>query len=85
MFYLLKHLRLLNLVNLKPMCNNLTFNEFMCLYDSYVCLLHSRFVESHLIWILEDRPLISKVVLSHPVMPLAPGAILCDCPDNLPP
>jgi hypothetical protein len=85
MFYLLKHLRLLNLVNLKPMCNNLTFNEFMCLYDSYVCLLHSHFVESHPIWILEDRPLISEVALSHPVTPLAPGAILCDCPDNLPP
>jgi hypothetical protein len=31
-----------------------------------VCLLHSRFIENHLIWNLEDGPLISKVVLSHP-------------------
>jgi hypothetical protein len=29
-----------------------------------VCM-HSRFVENHLIWMLEDRLLISKVVLSQ--------------------
>jgi hypothetical protein len=49
MFYLLKNLLLLNLVNLKPMCNNLIFNEILSLYASYVCLLHSRFIENHLI------------------------------------
>jgi hypothetical protein len=31
----------------------------MCVY------MHSRFVENHLIRILEDGPLISEVVLSH--------------------
>jgi predicted RNA-binding protein YlxR (DUF448 family) len=31
----------------------------MCVY------MHSRFVENHLIRILKDRPLISKVVLSQ--------------------
>jgi hypothetical protein len=31
----------------------------MCVY------MHSRFVENHPIRILEDRPLISEVVLSH--------------------
>jgi hypothetical protein len=31
----------------------------MCVY------MHSRFVENHPIWILEDGPLISEVVLSH--------------------
>jgi hypothetical protein len=77
MFYLLKNLLLLNLVNLKPICNNLIFNEILSLYASYVCLLYSRFVKTHPIWILEDRPLISKVVLSHPVTPPAPGAQLC--------
>jgi hypothetical protein len=30
-----------------------------------VCLLHSHFVEDHPIWILEDGPLISDVVLSQ--------------------
>jgi hypothetical protein len=29
-----------------------------------VCM-HSRLVESHLVWILEDGPLISEVVVSH--------------------
>jgi hypothetical protein len=29
-----------------------------------VCM-HSFFIENHLIWILEDGPLISEVVLSH--------------------
>jgi hypothetical protein len=27
--------------------------------------MHSRFVKNHPIWILEDRPLISEVVLSQ--------------------
>jgi hypothetical protein len=31
----------------------------MCVY------MHSRFVENHPIWILEDGPLISEVVLSQ--------------------
>jgi hypothetical protein len=31
----------------------------MCVY------MHSRFVENHPIWILNDRPLIFEVVLSH--------------------
>jgi hypothetical protein len=61
----LKHLLLLNLTIFKLKCNNLTFNEILILYASYVCLLHSRFVENHPIWILEDGPLISKVVLSQ--------------------
>jgi hypothetical protein len=30
-----------------------------------MCLLHSRFIENHPIWILEDGPLISEVVLSQ--------------------
>jgi hypothetical protein len=34
-----------------------------------VCM-HYRFVENHPIWILEDGPLISKVVLSHRQTPL---------------
>jgi hypothetical protein len=59
MFYLLKHLRLLLLVNLKQKCNNLIVNEILILYASYVCLLHSRFIENHLIWILDDGPLLA--------------------------
>jgi hypothetical protein len=65
MIYILKHLLLLNLVIFKTRCNNLIFNEILILYTSYVCLLHSRFVENHSIWILEDGPLISEVVLSQ--------------------
>jgi hypothetical protein len=65
MSYLLKHLLLLNLVIFKLKCNNLIFNEIMISNASYVCLLHSRFVENHLTWILEDRPLIFEVVLSQ--------------------
>jgi hypothetical protein len=34
----------------------------MCVY------MHSRFVENHPIWILEDRLIISEVVLSHTPM-----------------
>jgi hypothetical protein len=65
MFYLLKHLLLLNLVIFKLKCNNLVFNEIMVLNVLYVCLLYSHFIEDHPIWILEDGPLISKVVLSQ--------------------
>jgi hypothetical protein len=65
MFYLLKHLMLLNFVVFKLKCNNLTFNEILSLYDSYVCLLHSRFIKNRPIWILEDGPLLSEVVLSQ--------------------
>jgi hypothetical protein len=65
MFYLLKHLLLLNLVIFKLKCNNLTFIEVLNLYASYLCLLYSLFIENHSMWILEDGPLISKVVLSH--------------------
>jgi hypothetical protein len=64
MFHLLKHLLLLNPLIFKLKCNNLTFNEIMILNASYVCLLRFRFIENHLIWILEDGPLISEVVLS---------------------
>jgi hypothetical protein len=55
MFYLLKHLLFLNLVIFKLKCNNLIFNEIMILSASYVCLLHSCFIENHPIWILEDN------------------------------
>jgi hypothetical protein len=65
MFYLLKHLLLLILVIFKLKCNNMIFNKIMVLNAFYVCLMHSRFVENHSIWILEDGPLISKVVLSQ--------------------
>jgi hypothetical protein len=58
MSYFLKHLMLLNLVIFKLKCNNLIFNEIMVLNASYVCLLHSCFIEDHPIWILEDGPLI---------------------------
>jgi hypothetical protein len=47
MFYLLKYLLLLNLVVFKLKCNNLIFNEIMILNASYVCLMHSRFIENH--------------------------------------
>jgi hypothetical protein len=39
MFHLLKHILLLNLVIFKLKCNDLTFNEILSLYASYVCLL----------------------------------------------
>jgi hypothetical protein len=68
MFYLLKHRLLLILIIFKLKCNNLIFNEIMVLNASYVFLLHSRFIENHPIWILEDGPLISDVVLSQLVM-----------------
>jgi hypothetical protein len=63
MFSLLKNLLYLDLVILKLKCNNLIFNEVLVLYASYVCLRHSRYAENHLIWILKDGPLISKVIL----------------------
>jgi hypothetical protein len=65
MFYPLKHLLLFNLVIFKLKCNNLIFNKIMILNALYVCLLHSRFVENHPIWIQENGPLIFEVVLSH--------------------
>jgi hypothetical protein len=52
MLYLLKYHLLLNLVIFKLKCNNLTFNEILILYASYVCLLHSHFIENDRIWIL---------------------------------
>jgi hypothetical protein len=69
MFYLFKILLYLNLVVLELKCNNLIFDEILVLYASYVCLMHSRFIENHPIWILEDRPLILEVVLSHQAPP----------------
>jgi hypothetical protein len=45
----------------------------MVLNDLFVCLLHSRFIKNHPIWILEDKPLISKMVLSHLVLELDQG------------
>jgi hypothetical protein len=65
MFYLLKHLLLLNLVIFKLNCHNLIFNENLILYALYVYLLYSCFAENHLIWILEYGLLISEVILSH--------------------
>jgi hypothetical protein len=56
MFSPLKDLLYFNLVILKLKCNNLIFNEILSLYASFVCLLHSRFVENQPIWILEDDP-----------------------------
>jgi hypothetical protein len=83
MFYLLKHLLLLNLVIFKLKCNNLTFNEILILYASYVCLLHSHFIESHLIWILEYGPHISEVVLSQQSLEMFVGAFLQPYPNDL--
>jgi hypothetical protein len=68
MFYLLKHLLLLNLVIFELKCHNLIVNEIMVLSASYVCLLHSCFIENHPIWLLKDGPLISDVVVSQPQM-----------------
>jgi hypothetical protein len=56
LFHLLKHSSLLNLVNLKPMCNNLTFTLILILYDSFVCLLHSCFIENHPVWSWKMNP-----------------------------
>jgi hypothetical protein len=47
--------------------NNLIFKEIMVLNALYVCMTHSRFVENHPIWIVEDGPLISDVVLSQDI------------------
>jgi hypothetical protein len=46
-FYLLKHLLLLNHVIFKLKCNNLILNEIMVLNALYVCLLYSCFIEDH--------------------------------------
>jgi hypothetical protein len=73
MFYLLKQLLLLNLVIFKLKCNNLIVNKIMVLNASYLCLLYSHFIENHPIWILEDGPLISEVVLSQLVSELDQG------------
>jgi hypothetical protein len=73
MFYLLKHLLLFNLVIFKLKCNNLTFNEIMVLNASFVCLLHSHFIKDHPVWILEDGPPISEVVLSQLISELDRG------------
>jgi hypothetical protein len=72
-FYLLKDLLLLNLVIFKLKCNNLIFNKIMISNALYVCLLHYRFIDNHSIWILEDRPLISELVLSQLVSELDRG------------
>jgi hypothetical protein len=40
------------------------------LYALYVCLMHSRFIENQLIWILDDEPLIYEAVLSQLVSEL---------------
>jgi hypothetical protein len=65
MFYLLKYLLLHNLVIFKIKYNYLIINEIIVLNASYVCLLHFRFIKNRSIWILENRPLISEVVLSQ--------------------
>jgi hypothetical protein len=65
MFYHLKNLLYFNLVIVKLKCKNLIFNEIMILNVSYVCLLHSRFVENHSVWILEYGALIFEEVLSQ--------------------
>jgi hypothetical protein len=66
-FYLLKQLLLLILVIFKLKCNNLIFNEIMIFSASCVRLLHSWFVENHLVWILKDGSLIFEVVLSQTI------------------
>jgi hypothetical protein len=66
MFFVLKNLSLLILVISKLKCNNLIFNEIMVLNALYVCLTHSRFVENHPIWILEDRPSFQGVFYHKP-------------------
>jgi hypothetical protein len=47
MFYRLKHILFLNLVIFEVKYNNLTINEILILYASYVCLLYSHFIENH--------------------------------------
>jgi hypothetical protein len=65
MFYLLKNLLLLILVIFKLKHNNLLFNEIMIWMLRMCVCMHSCFIENHAIWILEDAPLISEVVLSQ--------------------
>jgi hypothetical protein len=83
MFYLFKHLVILILIILKLKCNNLIFNEILILYASYMCLLHSRFIENHVIWILEDGPLIYEVLLSHPSPTWLNTHKIAPCVDSL--
>jgi hypothetical protein len=64
MFYVLKNLLLPILVISKLKCNNIIFNEIMVLNASYVCLHTFSLHRESPIRILEDEPLISKVVLS---------------------
>jgi hypothetical protein len=45
----------------------------MVLNASYVYFLHSRFIVNHPIWILEDGPLISEVILSQLVSEVDQG------------
>jgi hypothetical protein len=64
MFYLLKYLLLPNLVILKQNCNNIFY--FNLVFICFVCVFaHSHLVKNHPIWIQEDGPLISEVVLSQ--------------------
>jgi hypothetical protein len=65
MFYPLKHLLFPYFVIFKLNCNNIFVNKIMVLNASYVCLLHSHFINNYLIWILKDEALISKVFLSQ--------------------
>jgi hypothetical protein len=60
-------LLLLILVIFKLKCNNLIFNEIMVLNASYVCLHAFSLHRESPIWILEDGPLNSEVVLSQPL------------------
>jgi hypothetical protein len=70
MFYILKHLLLLNVVVFKLKCNNIIFDEIIILNASYVCL--------HAFWLRHESPdldlgrrtLISEVVLSQLVSEL---------------
>jgi hypothetical protein len=57
----------------------------MVLNALYVCLLYSRFIENHPILILEDGPLISKVVLSQEPRLYLGKLILCQTNHGDPP
>jgi hypothetical protein len=73
MFYLLKNFLLLILVIIKVKCNTLILNEIRVLKASYVCHALSLHMCVCPIWILEDGPLISEVVLSQLVSELDRG------------
>jgi hypothetical protein len=72
MFYRLKNFLLLILVIIKVKCNTLILNEIRVLKASYVCHALSLHM-CNPIWILEDGPLISEVVLSQLVSELDRG------------